>query len=301
MDERVQEKVEAYLEKLDLNPSDRGRYWLIRCPHSENHNNGDRSPSAQCFKDDGFIQCHGGCGRFHINQIAKERGDSLPMLTKYSRQTAEKAPEWASKPKKAERIVRGDFTQMWLELDPLDNDLDVKGVSGLELNKRGWRKFAGGNGLREGIFIPYFNTSRDKVVFYQIRHLTGERRFSFAPGVTPTCYGLEQLPRCKRYVAFTEGSRDSVILGLVGVPAIALPSASSSKLVEGLVSYCQKNRKILVSISDRDEAGEKLLQSIKAPFLDFRTPVGKDVGEFLEQKGLAEVKKYYQRFAVEGE
>lgn len=45
-----EERVEAYLEQLDLNPSDRGHYWLIRCPRHE-----DRQPSAQCYKDDGFI------------------------------------------------------------------------------------------------------------------------------------------------------------------------------------------------------------------------------------------------------
>lgn len=295
----VEERVEAYLQKLDLNPTDRGNYWVMRCPHPENHNNGDRLPSAQCFKD-GWIQCHSGCGRFHINHVAKERGDPAPMPQYYAYQTAENALERASTVKKVEKVVRGNFTSLWLNLEPLGANTEVKGVPAIELNKRGWRKFDGGNGLRPGIFIPYFDIKRNCVPFFQIRHLTGERRFTFAPGITPMCYGMEMLPKCKDYVAFTEGSRDSVILGMAGVPAIALPSASSAKLIEGLCNYCIKERKKLVCIGDRDDAGETLVESICIPFLDYRTPVGKDVGEFYAEKGLEAIKKYYARFIVEG-
>lgn len=286
-------KVEAYLEKLDLNPSDRGRYWLIRCPRHE-----DRSPSAQCFKDDGFVECHAGCGRFNINEVAKERGD--PPVVPFSRGVGYHTGTVERKPEKEEKVVTGDFTEMWLGLDPLDNDLDVKGVSGLELNKRGWRKFPGNGALRPGIFIPYFDTTRQFVPFYQIRHLEGERRFTFAPGITPICYGFEQLPRCKKYLCFTEGSRDSVILGMVGVPAIALPSASSNKLMEKLMAYCRRNHLRPVAICDRDEAGESLIAECGCPILDFRSPVGKDVGDFFEKEGLEAVRKYYSMFAVEG-
>lgn len=287
-----EERVENTLYDMDLNPIDRGNYWLIKCPRHE-----DRQPSAQCFKNDGFIQCHAGCGRFHINEVCRERNMQLAMPTKSTHERSVEAQEGPPKPKKEETIVRGDFTSFWLDLEPLSNDIEVKGVSGLELNKRGWRKFDGGNGLAPGIFIPYFDATRQFVPFYQIRHLEGERRFTFAPGITPICYGLEQLQYCKEYLCFTEGSRDSVILGMAGVPAIALPSASSSKLLDGLCGYCTKHDLLLVCVGDRDEAGDKLLSNLKCGALDYRTPVGKDVGEFLEQKGLESVKEYYRPFA----
>lgn len=286
-----EEKVENYLYDLDLNPSDRGRYWLIRCPRHE-----DRTPSAQCFKNDGFIECHAGCGRFHINEVAKERGDPLPMPSKYSHNSNVEASNSRPEPKHDDKPVIGDFTSIWVDLAPLDNDFILKGVAGLELNKRGWRKYNGETGLPPGIFIPYFNTNRDRVVFYQVRHLEGERRFSFAPGITPVCYGQEMLPHCKQYLLITEGSRDSVILGMVGVPAIALPSASSDKLLEKICSYCTKMGIMLVWAGDRDEAGDALLKKLSYPALDYRTPVGKDVGEFFEQKGLQAVADYYAMF-----
>lgn len=290
-----EERVEAYLEQLDLNPSDRGHYWLIRCPRHE-----DRQPSAQCYKDDGFINCNAGCGRFHVNEVARERGDPLPMPSAHGHSYKPQPTQSRAKPKKEEKVVTGNFTDLWLDLDPLDSSMEVKGVPAIELNKRGWRKWSGGSGVGAGIFIPYFDTTKTVVRFWQVRHLTGERRFTFAPGITPICYGLEQLPKCKRYLCFTEGSRDSVILGMVGVPAIALPSASSDKLLNGIASYCQKNQLTLVAVGDRDEAGEKLLEKLPIGALDFRTPVGKDIGEFYEQKGLEAVKNYYEMFVVDG-
>lgn len=288
-----EEKVEAYLEKLDLNPSDRGHYWLIRCPRHE-----DRQPSAQCYKDDGFINCNAGCGRFHINEVARERGDPLPMQTKYGAHSHGEAQERPSKPKKEEKVVTGNFTDLWLDLEPLSANIEVKGVPAIELNKRGWRKWSGGSGVGAGIFIPYFDTTKTVVRFWQVRHTEGERRFTFAPGITPICYGMEMLPKCQQYLCFTEGSRDSVILGMAGVPAIALPSASSDKLLNGIADYCLKRQLTLVAVGDRDEAGEKLLAKLPIGALDFRTPVGKDVGDFYEQEGLEAVKRYYEMFAV---
>lgn len=288
-----EEKVEAYLEKLDLNPSDRGHYWLIRCPRHE-----DRQPSAQCYKDDGFINCNAGCGRFHINEVARERGDPLPMQTKHGAHSHGEAQERPSKPKKEEKVVTGNFTDLWLDLEPLSANIEVKGVPAIELNKRGWRKWSGGSGVGAGIFIPYFDTTKTVVRFWQVRHTEGERRFTFAPGVTPICYGMEMLPKCQQYLCFTEGSRDSVILGMAGVPAIALPSASSDKLLNGIADYCLKRQLTLVAVGDRDEAGEKLLAKLPIGALDFRTPVGKDVGDFYEQEGLEAVKRYYEVFAV---
>ena len=288
----MDERIENYLEQLDLNPRDRSNYWLIRCPRHE-----DRQPSAQCFKD-GWVQCHAGCGRFHINEVCRERGDPFVMPQQNSPQTRGEAQQAPSHPKKESPPVRGDFTALWLDLEPLDANIEVKGVPAFELHKRGWRKWEGGYGLPPGIFIPYFDTTKKVVPFFQIRHPNNERRFSFAPGITPICYGLEQLQYCKDYLCYTEGSRDSVILGMAGVPAIALPSASSDKLLEGLCNYCIKQELLLVCVGDRDEAGDALLAKLKHGALDYRTPVGKDIGDFYEQEGLEAVKKYYQMFAT---
>ena len=264
--------IENELERLHLEPKWRGRYWHIHCPFHE-----DRNKSAVCFAD-GWICCFAGCKRQHINKLSGKQ------IVSYNYEAKDE-----DKPEELQ-----DFTDLWLDLELLPEEGNVKGVSNKTLNKLGWRKWEGGFGCPAGIFIPYFSPNREKVRFFQIRHTEGDRRFTFAKGCSPICYGLEVLPKCKDYLCFTEGSRDSVILRMCGVPAVAIPSASSGAMLKRMEKYCEKHNLTLVCVGDRDEAGDKLIQNIDGFYIDARTPVGKDIGDFYEQKGLEEVKKYYE-------
>lgn len=280
----MEDRIENELERLGCEPKWRGRYWVVKCPK-----HADRSPSAQCFPD-GWINCMAGCGRFHINTLGNN-------IVPFKRESEEVRYEREKK----EAIKRGDFTDVWLDLDALEDD--VKGIPAKVLNQLGWRKYEGGNGYMPGTFIPYFDVTGKKVPFFQIRHSEeSKRRFTFVKDITPICYGFECLPKMKKYLCFTEGSRDSVILRMCGIPAIALPSASSNKLITGLANYADAHKLKVVAICDRDEAGEmlvKALQTASKAFYDRRTPVGKDVGDFYAQKGLESVKAYYQRYITQ--
>ena len=269
--EDYSERIRDELDRLGLDPTDRGRYYLIHCPMHD-----DRNKSAQCVKD-GWIHCRGGCPRVHINKLLKQ--ELVPR--NYDVKEEHRSPV-------------GDFTDFWLQFDPVS--VDVKGVPATELNRRGWRTFPGGWGMRPGLFIPYFNADRSRVIYFQIRHLDGDRRFTFAKGYSPMVYGLEQLRYCKRYLVFTEGSRDSVILGMAGVPAVALPSASSGTHLKKMEEYAKKQKMILVCAGDRDEAGDKLIANLTGPYIDARTPIGKDVGDLYEKKGLEGVIKHYGQY-----
>lgn len=269
-----EEQLFNWLDSMGCEPVDRGNYYLIHCPMHD-----DRNKSAQCFKD-GWVACHAGCPRTHVNKLA---GQNL-VRRDYSQTDGH-----------TEHVATVcDFTDFWLQFEPVRND--IKQVPANELNKRGWRDFPGGWGMRPGVFIPYFNTRRDKVIYYQIRHLEGDRRFTFAKGCSPAVYGLEQLGKMGRYLTFTEGSRDSVILGMAGIPAVALPTASSGAHLRKMESYAKQNGKILVCAGDRDEAGDKLIANLTGPYIDARTPVGKDVGDLYEKEGLEGVKKYYEQY-----
>lgn len=276
MEER---RIEDELERLGLGPQDRGRYWLIHCPTHE-----DRNKSAVCFKD-GWVHCYAGCPRVHINKLCGNR-----HIVDYTTIEEHQSRAVAGKP--------NDFTDFWLQFNPIPNDVSVKGVPASELNKRGWRIFPGGWGMRPGLFIPYFSTGRDKVVYFQIRHDEGERRFTFAKGASPLVYGLEQLSKMKDYLVFTEGSRDSVILGMAGVPAVALPSASSTAHLKKMEQYAEEHGLFLVCAGDKDEAGDKLISNLSGPYIDARTPVGKDIGDLFQEQGLEGVKKYYETYAT---
>lgn len=282
----MEERIENELENLNLMPKWRSKYWLIRCPKHE-----DRSPSAQCFPD-GWIQCHAGCGRFHINSVSKNKN-----LVPYTMEGDERREEY----RKQEEIKRGDFTSVWTDLEPLTDD--VKGIPAKVLNQLGWRKFENQSGYMDGTFIPYFDATGTKVPFFQIRHQEGNsRRFTFVKDITPICYGLECLKYMNEYLCFTEGSRDSVILRMCGIPAVALPSASSDSIMKGLISYAKERHLMPVAICDKDEAGERLLKALHSAstaFLDARTVVGKDVGDFYAQNGLESVSEHYKRFKVQ--
>lgn len=277
-----EDTLKTTLENMNLKPRWSGKGWSILCPKHE-----DRQPSAQCYPD-GWIQCFAGCGRFHINQVAGHKVIDGNTPVSYEKQ-------------KKEEIRRGDFTNLWADLEPLKPDLDVKGIDGRTLNKLGWRWYPGGDGYRPGIFIPYFSMDRQKVPFFQIRHLEGDRRFTFAKGITPIMWGFDVLNKAKDYVCFTEGTRDAAILRSIGVPAVAMPSSSSTKILNGLANWCKDNKKLLVAVCDKDEAGEGLLKTLGTPFLDLRSPVGKDVGDFLKERGREAVRAFYGQLAISEE
>lgn len=272
-----EERIEQELERLHLDPDDRGRYWLIRCPTHD-----DNTKSAQCFKD-GWIHCHAGCKRKHINSLV---GYTVVDYTK-EQETEASSPQEHSK----------DYTDFWLELQPLR--APVKGVDFHHLNRLGWKEYEGCYGIDGGIFIPYFNFDRTKIPFFQIRHPDGsERRFTFASGSTPIPYGLECIQQMDRWLVVTEGSRDAAILRLCDVPAVALPSASSQRLLERLYGLSRSRGLSLVYAGDRDSAGDKLLANFNHPYIDARTPVGKDVGDLFERYGEEGVKEYYDKYRI---
>lgn len=259
-------EIEDELDRLGLDPVWRGRYWVIHCPQHE-----DRHKSCVCFED-GWIHCFSGCRRIHINKIA---GKHLNI-------------DYSSSEPQEEPIHDQDYMDTWKELEPLTEP--VKGVPAYVLNEVGWRKCG-----EHDIFIPYFSVSGKKIPFYQIRHTQGERRFSFAPGQTPITYGLDVLPKVKKFLFITEGSRDSVILRWAGLNAIALPSASSHKQLEKIQQYVKERGIIICWCGDRDEAGEKLMSTLHTLYVDVRCKY-KDIGEMLEAESINNIKEFYASY-----
>lgn len=283
MDDRIYDE----LVRLDLNPKRCAKGWSIRCPNPNHNGNGhDRNNSAFCFADRGTIYCYSGCPRTGINKIAGREIVPLGHVSSYSTSGVSSPAE----PKK----LQADFTKYWEQLDFVDHD--VKGVPAEELNRRGWRKYPGGK-LPAGVFIPYFDCSRQKVEFAQIRHENGPRRFSFpSGGFKQQLYGKENLKIAKSYIALTEGSRDSVILTMAGLPAVAVPNAQSHDLLDEFGEMCENYGLKAVLALDTDEAGMQLLERAKFPHILRPSPVGKDVGDLYAEQGLDAVKRYYQPF-----
>lgn len=261
-DDQILHKAHA----LGLNPKKTAKGYSIRCPKHYDRNN-----SALAFSDDGWAVCFAGCGRWDF------------LRTDGGVVRVEPDPE----------PVYGEFFDYWLELEPLEEG--IKGLPASHLNSLGWRQFPDQNpyGVRGGIFIPYFRTDRHSIPFFQVRHLAGDRRFSFAPGITPICYGLEALGESEDYVIWTEGSSDAAVLRFLGVPAIALPSASSGRILRAMERWADEQGKTVVVCGDNDDAGNALISSLSGAYIDLRAPAPyKDYGEMFEALGAAAVRKW---------
>lgn len=270
-----------WLQSIEAHPKRTSRGWSIRCLNPK-HTDGRNS--AQLFENDFWWVCYGGCGRFPL----------LPRgASGYRSQPAEE--NYQIRKEVVQDTIKADYYDYWLSLEPLTEG--IKGIPANHLNKLGWRKLPGGNdlGLPAGIFIPAFTPKRTSIPFCQVRHLEGDRRFSFPSRVKPLAFGMESIPSLQEYVPFTEGNSDRSILEMAGVPAIAIPSGASGALLRDLGRWANDNGKILVACSDRDPVGDKLLFSLDgiAPYIDAR-PVGyKDIGEMYEAEGLDKIRQEY--------
>ena len=270
MEDEIYEKAMA----MGLNPRRTPKGFSIRCPRHE-----DRRNSAIVFKNDGWAACLASCGRWNF------------MGTNYK----PSEDNYQVKAREEEDTVVVDYYDYWLSLDPLDEG--IKGIPASTLNKLGWRKLPGGNQLHlpAGIFIPAFNASRTRIPFCQVRHLEGDRRFSFPSRVKPLAFGMESVQQFTKYVAFTEGNSDRAVLEAAGIPAIAIPSGSSGKLLRSIGEWAVRENLLMVAVSDNDAVGDKLLRSLDgvAPYIDARVSKYKDIGEKLEAEGISSIVREY--------
>lgn len=258
--------LESRVYALDPRAKRTKKGWLIHCPQHS-----DRCASAMVY-DDGWLHCFAGCRRFHILN---------PGLVQTSpRQDAKEE-------------VLCDYYDDWLELEPLTSG--IKGLPVSILNGLGWRRLPVQNkfGTPPGIFIPYFSVSGDRIPFYQVRHLEGDRRFTFARGASPICYNYPALKQGGRFLAVVEGPSDTAVLSLAGARVVGVPSASLGRMVKKMDKWAADNDVTIAWCGDRDTAGDKLMANLEHCFIDLRPPEPyKDYGDVYEAEGIDGVRKY---------
>lgn len=308
----MEEKMFQALQDMQLNPKWCNRGWSIRCPNPHHNDKGyDKKPSAFCFADNGYIYCYSNCRKgMNINNMSGRIIVPSAYTQKPTPMSALPPEEEERRKKYEQHYIEGDFTEFWLDLEPLTES--IKGIPVLELNKRGWRKYPGG-ALKPGLFIPYFNEDKSKVIYAQIRHTSGEQRFSFPTAPNPNekyrqhLYGLEQFAWAKGYIAFTEGSSDALVLGVAGIPAVSVLNAGAANLLNEFGQLCAEKGLQAVAICDTDKAGQELLDSADFPYIDARVSEEgcKDIADVYEKFGVDYIKQKYKDYwpienAVEG-
>lgn len=259
------------------------RYILSQCPTHE-----DKHPSVQIYKDDWFVNCHAGCGRYHITK-------AFPALAQIGKEGRSYTPTY-QRPARAKKdtnpVKYQTFNQMeyWQSLPMIPRDHYFKSIPLDELDSMGWRWVAEKNSY----YIPYFSRSKKSIPFSQLRHLAGDRRFTFLKDAKPTMYGTWNLEPGEK-IFLVEGASDAAVLEHCAVPWVAAPSAASGELVKAMAAWCSQNGVKIVYAGDRDAAGDKLKDALdEITTYRVRQPREpyKDWGEMFEAEGLKSVQNW---------
>lgn len=275
----TENEVLACLEAAGLKHKRGHRYILTQCPTHD-----DKQPSAQIYKDDWFVNCHSGCGRFHITKAFPELrpNGQATGVTSGVRHTFREVKEV--------KYQEYELRDYWAGLPVIPREHKFKGIPLDILDSLGWRW----EGQMNSYFIPYFDTNKHFIPFAQHRHLQGERRFTFLKDAKPIAYGLWNLDNPKLFLV--EGASDAAVLDYAAVPWIAVPSAASNELTKALAHYCDKNAIELVYAGDNDAAGDKVRESLDEAGVGYRVKqppkIYKDWGDFLEAQGIEAVQEY---------
>lgn len=179
----------------------------------------------------------------------------------------------------------------WQSLPEIPRNHEFKTIPLDVLDSLGWRWVEEKNSY----YIPYFDRSETVVPFSQLRHLVGERRFTFLKDARPIVYGMQNLDPSNSPLFIVEGASDAAVLHYVAVPWIAMPSASSGALMQSLAKYCDQQGIELVYAGDNDEAGDKLREALEE-VTSYRVKQPpkkyKDWGDFLVAEGFERVHDY---------
>lgn len=246
---------------------------------------------------DGWCLCHSCSERFHISYYFDEFKDpdfkpkqQQPKLRVMAHSPVPVATESTAKPE----YTKYELFPLWESLPELPRTFDLKGIPIEVLDNLGWRWTDGVQGMGAGVFIPYFNHARTSVPFAQVRHITGDRRFTMLPGAEMTLYGKWNLhPGEKLFIV--EGCSDAAVLDYACVPWVAIPSAAGGAMIANLAKYALKTGINLIYAGDNDEAGDKLKKALDevAPYRVCQPPEEyKDWGDFLVGTDIGTVTEY---------
>lgn len=281
----TESEVLSALEGAGLKYRNGSRYILAQCPtHDDVH------PSVQIYKDDWFVNCHSGCGRYHITK-------AFPVLRQNG---SGQSSSYAARPRSESKgkvdsmtehkYISVDLMDFWKSLLEIPADHVFKGIDIDNLNSMGWRY----DEENERYFIPYFSRSQTTIPFAQWRNLRDGPRFNFWKDTKPTMYGTWNLDPSQP-VFLVEGASDAAVLDFCAIPWIAAPSAASGELVKKMAMFCKENDIQVIYAGDNDEAGDKLkeaLDSVMSYRIKQPPKKYKDWGDFFEAEGFEAVNNY---------
>lgn len=271
------------LEGAGLHYKNGSRYILSQCPTHE-----DVHPSVQIYKDDWFVNCHSGCGRYHITKAFPNlRTDAAGSKNFERSKSTNRKPK---APMTEHKYIPVDLMTYWESLPEIPADHEFKGIPLDVLYSLGWRH----DPVSDRYFIPYFSRTKTSIPFAQWRNLASGPRFNFWKDAKPTMYGTWNLEPGEP-IFLVEGTSDAAVLEYCAVAWIAAPSAASGELVKRMSVFCMENAIQVIYAGDNDEAGDKLKEALDS-VMSYRVKQPpkkyKDWGDFFEAEGLEAVQDY---------
>jgi len=292
----TESEVLSALEGAGLKYKNGSRYILAQCPTHD-----DAHPSVQIYKDDWFVNCHSGCGRYHItkafpelrpnNNSSHSSGSKQSFSRPVSQGQSARSSDKGTQNKVSEhQYTAVDLMDFWKSLPEIPEDHVFKGIDISNLNYMGWRY----DEENERYFIPYFSRTQTSIPFAQWRNLKSGPRFNFWKDTKPTMYGTWNLDPGQP-LFLVEGASDAAVLDFCAIPWIAAPSAASGELVKKMGAFCKENDIQVIYAGDNDEAGDKLREALDS-VMSYRVKQPpkkyKDWGDFFEAEGFEAVNNY---------
>jgi len=143
----------------------------------------------------------------------------------------------------------------------------------------------GHEGLEGWLVIPYLGLEGEvlKIRFRRPPGSDHKAKYRDLPHATPRIYNVQALQRARDWICITEGEFDTMALGQIGIPSIALPGAQAWK---------PHYRKVLAGFSrihllgDPDDAGREFNDKIQqAMRVAHAVKLSKDVNDTLVEEG----------------
>lgn len=261
-----------------------GSYVMTACYNAAGHKNGDRKPSMAIYGGTRGFYCYS-CGESRTNSwLLKQFGcrpddfnpkvidrpiaapePENPLLTSEVYTTRLKAlyDSLPDLPQHAIEMMenKGLFHDMFADIPTLGAQMQWKWHTN---QVKGWG---------EGIFIPY--VEEGKMITARLRLVNpkpDQPRFLSMPGNTMHPYNLDVVMTHKD-VFVTEGETDCLTANMLGLPAVAIPGATSGKAIARLIAKAQEYGTRLIVIPDNDEAGEKFTHRLMMEGFDAKVAV----------------------------
>lgn len=260
----------------------------------------DGNPRAYCYSH---------CGFYWPDEVMEELKGKPFDVEKYREE--HKLKLGVNHEQKVRRVKEiPELQELWRKGLPLPPERIFPEIPNVELERLGWRWVdSAPRGMGTGVLIPYWTSDFNGepasgiIGFCQVRHLSGQPRFSFPRGMSPTLYGtwvlreLTEFDVSEREVYLVEGSHDQVVLTVCAIPAVAVPSASSKDLVKQFAEFCTKHQIQVVYAGDNDDAGSRVRATLDDMGVPYRARTAphpyKDIGDFARERGLDAVRAYF--------